>query len=261
MTRTSDRPSFPASGPSSPNDREVRPPAPVVAPSSPEDATPAGSERTSPAAIAEARRWLAARDPALARAHAAVPVFPWRHRPGGFSGMLKMIVEQQVSIASAAAIWRRVEAGLGAVTPEAVLARDVETLRHFGLSAPKARYALGLAEAVVEGRIEFDGLDRLSDPEAVTALMSLKGIGRWTAETYLMFCHGRVDVFPAGDVALQEAHRVAAGHAERAAEKVLYGTAEAWRPYRGVAAHLLWAYYGALKRGEATPAQSVIPAS
>ena len=261
MARTSDPPHTPSSGPSSPKGREARPPARAVAPSYPEVATPAGSERTSPAAIADARRWLAARDPVLARAHAAAPVFPWRLRPGGFSGLLKMIVEQQVSIASAAAIWRRVETGLAEVTPEAVLARDLETLRSFGLSAPKARYALGLAEAVRARRIDFAGLDRLDDAEAVAALTALKGVGRWTAETYLMFCHGRMDVFPAGDVALQEAHRVAAGHSDRAAEKALYLTAEAWRPYRGVAAHLLWAYYGALKRGEAAPPESVIPPS
>jgi DNA-3-methyladenine glycosylase II len=172
-----------------------------------------------------------------------------------------MIVEQQVSIASAAAIWRRLEEGLGEVTPVAVLSREVEALRGFGLSAPKARYALGLAEAVQQGQINFEELDQLDDPGAVASLTALKGIGRWTAETYLMFCHGRMDVFPAGDVALQEAHRVAAGLVARCSEKTLYLTAEAWRPYRGVAAHLLWAYYSSLKRGEAKPPEFVIPPS
>jgi len=172
-----------------------------------------------------------------------------------------MIVEQQVSVASAAAIWRRVEAGLGEVTPAAVMSRDPDALRSFGLSAPKARYVLGLAEAVRRGQIDFDHLDRLEDGEAVCALTALKGVGRWTAETYLMFCHGRTDVFPAGDVALQEAHRAAAGRAERHGEKTLYQCAESWRPHRGVAAHLLWAYYGALKRGEVEAPKSVIPLS
>jgi DNA-3-methyladenine glycosylase II len=233
----------------------------VVAPSSPEDATRAGTGRTSPAAIAEARRWLAVRDPVLAAADAVAPPFVWRLRPGGYSGLVKMIVEQQVSIASAAAIWRRVETGLGEVTPAAVLARDVDALRGFGLSAPKARYALGLAEAVQQGQIDFEQLDRLDDRDAVASLTALKGVGRWTAETYLMFCHGRMDVFPAGDVALQEAHRVAAGLADRCSEKALYTMAETWRPYRGVAAHLLWAYYSALKREKAKPLDSVIPPS
>ena len=271
MPKVSDRP--PPTDPARSGDdtRSSRLPASAVAPSSPEDATRAGSGRTSPAAIAEARRWLAARDPVLAAADAQTPAFPWRLRPGGFSGLVKMIVEQQVSVASAAAIWRRVEAGLGEaglgeaglgeVTPDAVLARDLDTLRSFGLSAPKARYVLGLADAVRSGQVDFEQLDRLDDAEAVAALTALKGVGRWTAETYLMFCHGRTDVFPAGDVALQEAHRAAAGLAARHGEKALYLCAEAWRPHRGVAAHLLWAYYGALKRGEVEAPKTVIPLS
>jgi DNA-3-methyladenine glycosylase II len=134
---------------------------------------PTGVGRTSPAAIVEARRWLAERDPALARAHAAAPDFPWRIRPAGFAGLLKMIVEQQVSVASAAAIWRRLEDGLDEVTPATVLARTIDTLRSFGLSAPKARYAVGLAEAVHRGWVDFDRLDDLEVTEAVAALMAL----------------------------------------------------------------------------------------
>lgn len=101
--------------------------------------------------------------------------------------------------------------------------------------------------------MNFDGLIHLQDDEAVARLTALKGVGRWTAETYLMFCEGRLDVFPAGDVALQEAVRVADLAEARLSEKALYERAEAWRPYRGVAAHLLWAYYGRLKRGEIAP--------
>jgi DNA-3-methyladenine glycosylase II len=203
--------------------------------------------------IAAARAWLAQRDPVIARAHVATPSLQWRRRPGGYAGLVKMVVEQQVSIAAAASIWRRFEEGLGEVTPEAVLARDEENLRTYGLSRPKARYALSIAEAVRDGRIDFAGLDALPDTEAVAALVALKGVGRWTAETYLMFCHGRLDVFPAGDVALQEALRVAEQAEDRLSEKALYLRAEAWSPYRGIAAHLLWAYYGALKRGEIAP--------
>ncbi len=203
--------------------------------------------------IAAARALIIARDPVLAHADAAVPVFEWRTRPGGFAGLVKMVVEQQVSVAAAAAIWRRFEAGLGAVTPAAVLALEVEALKSFGLSAPKARYARAIAEAHVSGRVDFDHLATLGDEAAVAALVEIKGVGRWTAETYLMFCEGRADMFPAGDIALQEALRVAEGAEARLSEKALYARAELWRPYRGVAAHMLWAYYGALKRGEAAP--------
>ena len=205
----------------------------------------------SPAEIAAARASLAERDPALARAHAQTPAFAWRLRPGGFEGLFRMIVEQQVSVVAAAAIWSRVVEGLdGDVSPEAVLAREVETLRGFGLSGQKARYGHEIARAHVEGAIDFDHLERLSDEEAVARLTAIKGVGRWTAETFLMFCEGRTDVFPAGDIALQEAMRWADGATLRPREKDAYARAEAWRPHRSVAAHLLWGWYGAVKRGE-----------
>lgn len=205
----------------------------------------------TPEEVAAARLALVALDPALARAHAVTPVFDWRVREGGFSGLLRMIVDQQVSLASAAAIWKRVEAGLeGKVTPRAVLARDVETLRSFGLSIQKARYSHEIARAQVEGRIDFDHLERLSDDEAVAALVAIKGVGKWTAETFLMFCEGRSDLFPAGDIALQEAMRWADGAAARPSEKAAYARSEIWRPHRGVAAHLLWGWYGGVKRGD-----------
>lgn len=207
--------------------------------------------RPTPEDVAAARLTLVALDPMLARAHAVTPVFDWRVREGGFSGLLRMIVDQQVSLASAAAIWKRVEAGLdGEVTAEAVLARDIETLRGFGLSIQKARYAHEIARAQVEGRIDFDHLERLSDEEAVGALVAIKGVGKWTAETFLMFCEGRRDLFPAGDVALQEAIRWADGAAARPSEKAAYARSEIWRPHRGVAAHLLWGWYGGVRRGE-----------
>ena len=207
----------------------------------------------SPDQMARARDWLAERDAALAHAHAATPPVSWRRRPGGYGGLIRMVVEQQVSIASAAAIWRRVEAGLGVVTPENVLALEEVDLRSLGLSAPKARYVRSIAMTVAEGRFDFDALGAMEDPDAVAALTALTGIGRWTAEIYMMFCHGRMDVFPAGDIALQEALRAASGHPVRLTEKALNQHATGWRPYRSVAAHLLWAYYGVLKRGEARP--------
>ncbi len=207
-----------------------------------------------------ARSALAAIDPALAVANAATPPIEWRTRLGGFSGLVKMVVEQQVSVAAAAAIWRRLEEGLGGVTPDAILARDEAALKLFGLSGPKARYAQAIAEAQLSGQVDLQRLGALDDDAAVAALTAIKGVGRWTAETYLMFCEGRFDMFPAGDVALQEALRMAEGSATRLSEKALYVRAQEWRPYRGVAAHLLWAYYGAIKRGEIAAPPSIVVA-
>ncbi|NBB53412.1 DNA-3-methyladenine glycosylase 2 family protein [Rhizobium sp. CRIBSB] len=207
--------------------------------------------RPSPEDVAAARHALVALDPALGRAHAMTPVFDWRVREGGFTGLLHMIVDQQVSLASAAAIWKRVEEGLaGEVTPTAVLAKDIEALRGFGLSIQKAHYAHEIARAQTEGRIDLDHLERLSDDEAVASLVAIKGVGQWTAETFLMFCEGRTDLFPAGDVALQEAIRWADRAVLRPKEKAAAARAEIWRPHRGVAAHLLWGWYGGVKRGE-----------
>ncbi len=201
--------------------------------------------------VEAARRTLAVLDPGLARAQAQTPVFEWRRRVGGFEGLFHMIVDQQVSVASAAAIWKRVEAGLaGEVTPGRVLATDIETLRGFGLSIQKATYGHEIARAQAEGRIDFDHLERLSDDEAIARLVAIKGVGRWTAETFLMFCEGRSDVFPGGDIALQEAMRWVDGGLLRPTEKQAYARAEIWRPHRSVAAHLLWGWYGGVKRGE-----------
>jgi DNA-3-methyladenine glycosylase II len=205
-------------------------------------------EAPTEAVIAAARAALAAADPALARADAVVAPFIWRLRAPGFAALLKLIVEQQVSVAAAAAIWGRMEAGLGTVTPETVLAQDQASLKAFGLSGQKAGYALAIAAAEAAGEIDFAGLRALGDEAATQALIRLKGVGRWTAETYLMFAEGRLDVFPAGDVALQQGLRMAEGGEVKPTQDELYARAEAWRPYRGVAAHLLWGYYAAMRR-------------
>lgn len=205
----------------------------------------------TPDQIAAARQALADADPTLARAHAQTPVFEWRARTGGYEGLFRMIVEQQVSVASAAAIWARTVAGLGGVvTPEAVLALDIEGLRALGLSRPKASYGHEIARAQVEGRIDLTHMAALSDEDAIAALTAIKGVGKWTAETYLMFCENRLDVFPGADIALQEAMRWADGIEARPNEKQAYVRAEIWRPHRAVAAHLLWGWYGGVRRGE-----------
>jgi DNA-3-methyladenine glycosylase II len=204
--------------------------------------------------IRKAREHLAKADPAIAVLHAVTPEFEWRLRPSGFAGLVKMVVEQQVSVAAAASIWRRFEDGVGGeIHPHRIMDFDEDGLKAFGLSRPKARYAREIAAAHLSGAFNFDAVDDLSDDEAIAALTAIKGVGRWTAETYLMFCHGRLDVFPGGDVALQEAMRWADKTEVRPTEKEAYARAEAWRPYRGVAAHLLWRCYGGVKRGEIAP--------
>jgi DNA-3-methyladenine glycosylase II len=206
--------------------------------------------------LQQARAWLAARDPTLAHMDERTPAFAWRTALGGFAGLVRVIVGQQVSIAAAAAIWARLEAGLGAVTPKAVVASDIQGLRALGLSAPKARYVRAIAEAHLCGATDLERLHALDDAAAADVLCGLTGVGRWTADIYLMFCEGRRDVFPAGDLALQEGLRMAEGWPLRPTERELLARAEMWRPHRGVAAHLIWAYYGAMRSRQATPLSS-----
>lgn len=188
------------------------------------------------------------RDPALARADAAAPPLAWRTCPQGYEGLLWMIVGQQVSTASAAAVWARVRARLPQVTPQAVLAAGSGALGACGFSRQKAAYALAAAEAVAAGRVRLDALPA-DDEAAVAELVRLKGVGRWTAETYLLMGEGRLDAFPGGDVAIQEAIRRADGLETRPDEQAAYARAEGWRGLRGVAAHLLWSWY-LVGRGE-----------
>jgi DNA-3-methyladenine glycosylase II len=143
------------------------------------------------------------------------------------------------------------------VTPETVAATDIPGLRALGLSAPKARYVRAIAEAHLCGATDLGSLHGLDDAAAADVLCGLTGVGRWTADIYLMFCEGRRDVFPAGDLALQEGLRMAEGWPLRPSERELLARAELWRPHRGVAAHLIWAYYGAMRTRQATPLSSV----
>jgi len=204
----------------------------------------------TPDDIAAARRALVAADPALVRVDAQTPPLEWRLRAGGFEGLFRMIVEQQVAVASAASVWARLREGMGDITPELLLAHDLEQLRGMGLSRQKATYGQGIARAQIAGEIDLEHLANLDDEAAIASLTALKGVGLWTAEAYLMMCEGRLDVFPGGDVALQEAIRWADGAEVRPDQKGAYARAEIWRPYRAVATHLLWAWYTGVKRGE-----------
>ncbi len=167
---------------------------------------------------------------------------PLRTRKGGFEALLHMIVSQQVSVASATAIWARVEAGVDPLTPETLLAKRETSLQNLGLSRPKVRYARELASALVEQRLDLNRLARLESDEAIAHLTHVPGIGQWTAEIYLMFCLGRPDIFPSGDVALQNTYQLVAGLETRPSTKEMALIAEKWSPWRAVAARVLWTY-------------------
>lgn len=192
-------------------------------------------------------RALARRDGALKAALKAIDAPHIRRRPGGFEGLFRIIVEQQVSVPSAQAIWARCLAAFEKVTPAAVAARGEEGLRALGLSRPKARYVLALAEAVERGDVDFAALPSAADAEAHEALIALKGVGPWTAAIYLLFCEGRMDIWPPGDVALQHAYGAAAGFDGPIPARKLDQMAESWAPHRGLAAHILWTYYAHLR--------------
>lgn len=171
-----------------------------------------------------------------------------RRRPAGFDGLARIIVGQQLSVASAAAIWGRLEARVSPLTAEAVLGTSDEDLRSAGLSAAKIRTLRAVSQAVATGAVDPPALDRADDAAVHEALCAVKGIGPWTADIYIMFCLGRADAFAAGDLALQVAAAHAAGLEARLRAAELLAMAERWRPWRGVAARLLWAYYPHMKR-------------
>ncbi len=197
------------------------------------------------ACVAEGADWLAKTEPRFAEALEQTGPLPLRRRPDGFAQLLSAIVSQQVSVASARAIWAKLE-DAGAVTPDAVLRHDQDGLRELGLSRQKARYACALAEA----GIDYDVLRVAPNDEVIKTLTAVTGIGVWTAEIYAMFSLGRADVFAPGDLALQEGARILFDLPERPKEKPLRQMAEAWSPWRSVAARALWAYYHLAKDRE-----------
>jgi DNA-3-methyladenine glycosylase II len=155
---------------------------------------------------------------------------------------MRTIVGQQVSVAAATSVWNKLEAALGEVTPEAVLAADFDTLRACGLSRQKQGYARSLSELVASGELDLDALPE-DDEEAIAHLVRIKGIGRWSAEIYLLFAEGRPDIWPAGDLAIQEGLGRILGLPERPSEKAVRAAAEGWRPHRGAVTLLTWHCY------------------
>jgi DNA-3-methyladenine glycosylase II len=208
----------------------------------------------SQSALESALSALYRADPELARLLAGEgPPALRRHEPG-LRGLLRIIVSQQVSTASAAAIWARVEGVFPHLTPEAIAAASDADLRLAGLSGAKVRAWRAVAEAVGGRGLVLDELGRLGAEEAHARLVALKGVGPWTADVYLLFCLGHADAFPAGDIALQEAARLAFNLPARPAGPDLVALAERWRPWRGAAAHVLWAYYRRCKSRDGAPA-------
>jgi len=192
-------------------------------------------------------------DPVMADLAAQGVVPQLRKRPPGFEGLAWIVVGQQVSTASATAIWNRLRQRLEPATPEVFLRLSDEDLRVAGLSAGKVRTLRAVATDIVEGRLPLDRLPDLSADEAHDLLTRVKGIGPWTADVYLLFCLGHPDAFPSGDLAVQEAARLAYGLERRPDAKTLTALAESWRPWRGVAAKVLWAYYRTVKAREGAP--------
>jgi DNA-3-methyladenine glycosylase II len=208
---------------------------------------------------------LVAQDPLIARLVEAGARPPLRRRAAGFAGLTAIIIAQQLSTASADAIQKRLVERFPALAPADIAAADEAELRATGLSAGKIKTLKALATAITTGELALEALHELPAEEAERALVAVHGIGRWTAEVYLLFCTGHPDILPAGDLALQEAARLALGqewpHDRRPTDKELRIIGERWRPWRGTAARVLWAYYRIAKGREgiiATPAATAV---
>ena len=211
-------------------------------------------------------RSLARRSPALRVALRAIDRPHVRRRTGGFEGLFRIIVEQQVSVPSAQAIWGRLSQAFDVADPEAIRAVGAPALCAQGLSRPKAGYVIGLADGLASGELCLASCAALDNDAAADALTAVKGVGPWSASIYLLFCEGRVDIWPPKDVALKAAFNaanVAAAKASRRSSRQssrqiddsppglpqaeIDALAADWAPYRGVAAHILWTYYARMK--------------
>ncbi len=196
-----------------------------------------------PPAMREAIQQLVTAHPVFASIEPAAGPLPWRTRPRGFPGLLQAIVGQQISNHAARAIWSRLAALPGALEPAGLLALHDAALGIAGLSRPKMAHARALATAFATGALDDDALAALADNAALEAITSIRGLGPWTAEVYLLFAQARPDVFPAGDVAIAGAAQQLLALPARPTPKALRLLAEPWRPYRALAARLLWHHW------------------
>lgn len=203
--------------------------------------------------IARGLEALAQLDPHLAAVIPLAGPVPLRLKQPGFPALAEIILSQVVSKASAEALWRRLEEQAGRIHPEAILALSDEDMRNAGLSRGKAMTLKQLSEAILERHLDLDGLCRIDARLATDTLTTVKGIGPWTSEVYLLFCAGHPDIFPSGDIALQNAAAHILKLDERPDAKALSRIAERWSPWRGVAARLLWAYYATHMGREVLP--------
>ena len=193
--------------------------------------------------LAEAAKVLATLDKDLARIladHGTPPL--WARKPG-FVTLVRIILEQQVSLASADAMYRRLIDNISPLTPASVLIAGAPHLRSFGVTRQKATYFINVAEAIENGELDLRKLGRQSDEEVLAKLTSVKGIGPWTAKIYLLMALRRPDIWPIGDIALATAFKSMKGRQERPTQAELDGFAKAWRPHRATAARMLWHYY------------------
>lgn len=194
--------------------------------------------------IEEACTALAEWDPVFGAALAVTGIPDWRYSAPDYRAIARMIAFQQITTKAAASIWARVEEALGDITPGTMLAADEETLRACGLSRPKIRHLNSIGAAMEDGSLDLARVSKASMEDARAELLAVKGIGPWTADLFLLYC-GRMDAFPIADVGLMEAYRLLSGQDERHDAKAFAALAESWRPWRGVAAHLLWGWINA----------------
>ncbi|MEO1305869.1 MAG: DNA-3-methyladenine glycosylase 2 family protein [Pseudomonadota bacterium] len=188
---------------------------------------------------------LSIQDPILARAFAETGLPRWRTTEPTYAALARIVVYQLISTKAADAIWARFQAMLPDVTAPAVLAADREIMRSCGLSRPKLEHLLAIAQAVQSGAVNFNALAGSPHEDARQTLLDVRGIGPWTADTFLMTALGHMDAFPHGDVGLIEAYRRLSGAEDRLPSKQFSKHAEHWRPHRAVAAHLLYDWYNA----------------
>ncbi len=205
--------------------------------------------------LAAAMAILVARDPRLAPVLDKAGMPGLRRREAGYPGLCAIVCGQQLSTASAAAIRGRLMAAFEPFHHDAIVKARRDRLMRLGLSRPKIKAIKAIGAAIAKGQIDLDAIATMEADAAHAALTALHGVGPWTADIYLLFCLGNADAWPAGDLALQESARIALGLRRRPDAKRMIKLGEAWRPWRGVAAHLFWAYYRVAKRREGAPVQ------
>ena len=206
-------------------------------------ALPSKLDLLTRSSLAAAARGLAARDPDLARIFSVYGNPPLWRRPTGFPTLVKIILEQQVSLSSAASMFARLQSAINPFSPERFLEVGEEHLRRLGVTRQKSGFLIHLSASVVNGQLNLRRLSRMSDDDARLVLTSLKGIGSWSADVYLLMAMRRADIWPSGDLALAVALQQLKGLAQRPGPDELERQAEMWRPHRAVAARMLWQFY------------------